>query len=818
MNEERNVSMAQDLQFIVRALAQRPGYSLVTVLVLALAIGANATVFGVFNGFFLRPLPYPQGDRLVIVHNAYPKFGLLQAGTSIPDYLDRRAEAPSLEDLALYTWGGFALGSEGAPEQVTAIRATPSLFDVLGVAPQLGRAFTADETTIGNDRVVVLSDTLWRTRFGARGDILGNDIQLDGSPYRVIGVMPEGFHYPRDSVRLWLPFAFTPEQTSDAERGNEFSESVGRLRPGATIDGLSAELDAIVQRNAERLGPEAAALVEATGFTARARSLRQFLVGDLTAMLLVLQASVLAVLLIACANVANLQLARIAGRRKELTVRAVLGASQRRLAGLVLAESLLLAMVGAGIGLVLAHGGLELVRLLGLERADQGFRFALDPTVVAATVAAALLAALMSGLVPVIALLRGRLAEAVNEAGRLGSGGRSAQAWRNGLVVVQIALSLALLVGAGLLTRGFYQLQQQGPGFDPHHVLTANLVLPASRYPDADARGRFTERAIDALQTLPGVDVVGYTTSLPFGPGDSMASLVIDGYTAAAGAAQPHAHIRTINAGFFRSLQIPILEGRNFEPREADRVAVVDENFARRYGPNGGVLGERVRLSNGPDDEWYTIVGVVPAIKHGSLVEAATKETVYWHHLQMPAEFATLTLRTTVPPEQLTRLAVDTITTLDPELPLFNIMAMTNRIANSLGPQRTPMVLSLIFATVAFTLAVIGVYAVLTWAVIQRFGELGVRMALGARGSDIMRLVVGQGGRLTLIGLGIGSLLALAVGRVIAAQMQHVSGMDPAVFAVVIVGLAVAAMLATWLPARRAGHIHPMAALRRSAQ
>jgi predicted permease len=680
------------------------------------------------------------------------------------------------------------------------------------------RTFTDGEATVGNDAVAVLSDVLWRTRFGARPDIVGRDIQLDGSPYRVIGVMPEGFYYPRSSVRLWVPFAFTPEQTSDAERGNEFSESIGRLRPGATIEGLNAELAAITSRNVERLGPEAVALVEATGFTARARSLREYLVGDLTAMLLVLQASVLAVLLIACANVANLQLARITDRRKELTVRAVLGASQRRLAGLVLAESALLALAGAGAGLALAHGGLELVRLLGLERADLGFEFALDVTVVMATLAAALLAALVSGLVPVVALVRGRLAESINEAGRLGSGGRTAHAWRNALVVVQIALCVALLVGAGLLTRSFYQLQSQGPGFDPESVLTANLVLPQGRYPDSAAQGRFVERTLEALATLPGVSEVGYTTTLPFGPGNSSASFLIDGHTPPSETASPHAQIRNVAPGFFQALQIPIIQGRNFADRETDRVAIIDANLAQRYWPDGGAIGQRLRLSRGPEDQWYTIVGIVPAIKHQSLADAATKDTIYWHYLQMSAESGTLTLRTAIPPERLTRLLGETIATLDPDLPLFDVMPMTARIADSLGPQRTPMVLTVVFAAVAFTLAIVGVYGVLTWAVTQRFGELGVRMALGARGSDIMRLVVRQGGRLTLIGLGIGSLVAVALGRTMASQIQHVIGLDPAVFAVVIIGLATAAMLATWLPARRAGSIDPMAALREGAQ
>jgi predicted permease len=344
-------ALLQDIRFALRAVVKRPLYMIVTVLVLALAIGANATVFSVFSGFFLQSLPYPADDRLVIVHNAYPRMALDDAGTSIPDYLDRRAEAPSLEGLAIYTGSRRALGADGTPESVQVVAASPSLFDVLGVAPVLGRAFTDAEATEGNDRVAVLSHTLWQTRFGGRPDILGADVRLNGQPFRVVGVMPESFGFPTTEVRVWVPFAFTPEQMTDAERGNEFSQSIGRLRSGATIAGLEAELDAIVKRNVERLGGNAAAFLEQTGVTGRARSFREYTVGDYRQMLLVLQVSVFAVLLIACANVANLQLARIMGRRKELTLRAVLGAQRRRLATLVLAESTLLAALGAAAGL-----------------------------------------------------------------------------------------------------------------------------------------------------------------------------------------------------------------------------------------------------------------------------------------------------------------------------------------------------------------------------------------------------------------------------------------------------------------------------------
>ncbi len=807
--------MFGDIQFAWRAVWTRPMYTIITVLVLALAIGANTTVFSVFNSFFLKPLPYPEDDRLVMVYNTYPKMALEYAGTSIPDYVDRVEHASSLESLAIYHNTRRTLGFAGAPEQVNMTRTTPSLFTVLGVAPALGRVFTDAHAQPGDDQYIVLSHSLWSTRFGARPDIIGEDIRLDGEPYTVTGVMPKSFGFPSYDSSAWIPFAYTPDEASDNQRGREFSNSIGRLAPGATIEGLNAEMDTIVQRNVERL-PNSASFIERSGFTGRAVSLRDMVVGDFKQMLLLLQSIVLAVLLIACANVANLQLARIAARRKELSVRAALGAGRRRLAMLVVTESLLLSALGAVAGLGLAWGGLELVRWLGLDQANRGFEFALDARVLGFTALAALIAALVSALLPVWLLLRENLAQAIQEGGRIGSGGKAAQGFRSALVVMQVAVSVALLVGAGLLTKSFYALQAEGAGIESGGVLTARVNLPTTRYGDDAAEAAFFERALTELNALPGVSNVGYTSVLPFTGNNDQGSFVIDGYTAPDDVAAPHSQQRSIDERYFDTLGVPVIMGRNFNARETDRVVIIDENLANRYWPDGNALGQR--LSRTQDAEgnpiWFTVVGVVPAVKHGSLAETPTKETTYWHHQQRPMGSGVFTLKTTLPPESLAPVVTSAILSIDPELPVYDITTMDRRLLESLGPQRTSMVLTLVFAGVAFVLAVIGIYGVLTWAVTQRVGEIGVRMALGARAKDIVHMVVRQGSRLTLIGLAVGVAGAVALGRTMSSQIHHVSALDPAVFAVVLGGLTLAAVVASWLPARRASRIDPMTALR----
>jgi predicted permease len=808
--------MLQDVRQALRALAKRPSSAALTIVVFALAIGANTTVFSVFNGYFLRPLPFSD-DGLVMLYESAPKLGVDDTGTTVRTYVTLRGQVPALEEAAIFARGDRTLPGEPVPERISVTRVSPSLLNVLRVLPVLGRGFTEDEVVPGNERVVLLSHRLWTTRFGARADIVGADLRLDDTPFRIVGVMPEGFGFPEHDVAAWVPLAYTFAESGAVQALDDsgYVEGVGRLRSGATLEGLDSELDAFARVNAERW-PELAGFVELAGYTIRAEPLRDYVVGDLRQRLIVLQGLVLAVLLIACANVASLQLARLTARRKELAVRAALGAGTRRLARLLVLESVLLALAGACAGLALAYGGLELVRALGLE--DEEFALALDARVLVVTLGAALLAALLSSLLPLIALHRDDLARAVQESGRANTGSAATARWRSGLVVVQLALGVALLAGAGLLTKTFYDLLKEGPGFDAEGVWSARVEFPtASRYEDDTARARFFEQALVELRSLPGVALAGFTTMLPFVSSDYGATVDVDGHRLLDGSVARASQLHSIDHGYFAALGIPVVRGRNFAAVETERVAIVDERFARAYWPDGNALGERLRNGAEPGSDWYTIVGVVPPVKHNSFTGDEYQQTVYWHYMQRPPPERTgaFVLRTALPVASLTLIAEAAVARVDATVALTDVVPMQARVLDALGPQRAPMVLALVFAAIAVALAVIGVYGVLAWGVAQRVGEIGLRMALGARAIDVLRMIMKQGALMIAAGLVLGTAAAFAVGRVLASQIPEVAAADPLVLAGAALTLTVAALAASWLPARRATRVDPLQALRR---
>lgn len=810
-------NLIQDLRYAARTLAAKPGFTCAAILTLALGIGANALVFSLIDGIYLKPLPYRDDAALVTIDNSYPKMGMEQAGSSIPDYLDRRAGLPAISDGALYSGMSFNLAGEGAPERVRGIRATPSLFTTLGVQPALGRAFGDAEAEIGRDKVVVLGNDLWRNRFNADPSVIGRNLRLNDEAYQVVGVMPRDFLFPDRETQLIVPFAFTDAQKSDRERGHEFSSMVARLAPGATLADIKTQSDLLIRRNAERLGAAGddgvrfARFLESSGFTVTAHSLREQMAGKETRVLFLLQIAVALVLLIACANIANLLLSRLSARQKELAVRTALGAGRARIVRQLLVEALLLACAGGVVGVAIAWLGTTLVAASGLV--PSWVPLGLDVRVVGFTLAISLAAGVVFGIAPALSAISTKPQQALRDSGRMGSG-RGAGRARNALVVVQLALAVTLLAGAGLLVRSFANVLDESPGFSSDHVLTAAIALPEAKYPDDAAQARGFARLVEAARGLAGVTSVAVTDSLPFGPGGSFSSFRIDGRPT--DGMPSHGRMQSIDEGYFESLHIPLLRGRTFRAADwnaQEKVAVIDALFERKHFPDGDALGQRINPGDS-DGDLYTIVGVVGTVKTGDLAEDVAKETYYFDFGQAPSGTALLVLRTSVPPAALVEPLRAAVRSIDPGQPLFDIKTFDQRIDLSLAGRRVPMQLLGVFSALALLLAAVGIYGVLSFAVAQRSSEFGVRMAIGADASRIRGLVFGDAGRLVGIALAIGIAGALALGQILKSQLFGVASVDPASLAAVVGVLALTAFLACWLPARRAAHIAPIEALR----
>jgi putative ABC transport system permease protein len=805
----------QDLRFAVRTLLKQPVFTLVAVLTLALGIGANTAIFSLLYQTLLRPLPYPHADRLVFVWNSYPLMGLPQASVSIPDFLDRRTQAPAVAEATLFRQADFNLSVGSRPERLRGLVATPSFFATLGREPSLGRGFTEAEGTPGQDRVVVLTHEVWTSRFGRDPGIVGRDIRLNGERYRVVGVLPADFEVPARDIGLIVPFAFTPEQMSDQERGREYSAMIARLRPGATIEELDGQMKTIVDRNLERL-PSSRAFVQTSGFTGYAVGIREQLVGEVRAPILVLQAGVLVVLLIACANVANLLLMRASGRYRELAIRTTLGAGHWRLVRQLLTEGLVLAAAGGASGLVLGILGVRGLVALTADRIPAIASASVHPAVLAFTTGIAVATGLVFGLVPAIAVARANTSEMLKDDATRGSAGRGTGFTRAALVVGETSLALVLLVGAGLLVKSFGRLEQVDPGFSPDNVLTAQLALPDSRYPDAGARRAFWGRLIDAVAAIPGVTAVGLTSNVPFNGRVSSASYSIVGYTPGPNEARPHARQEVVGGDYFAVLRVPLIAGRVFsegDTSDSPPVVVIDRYLAKRYFAGRDPLGQQITRGG---STVFTIVGVVGTLNTIDLSEPVAKERIYYPIAQTPLASMGVVLRTAVDPLTLVPQLRAAVMSLDPEQPIYDVRTMNQWVARSLEGRRSPMLLLVLFAAVALALSSIGIYGVLAFAVSQRGREFGIRQALGANRRAILALVLWHGLRTAGVGIALGLGASLAVTRYMQTLLFGVRPHDLTVFAGVTAVLVGVALLACLVPAIRATRIAPMQALRES--
>jgi putative ABC transport system permease protein len=799
----------QDTRYGARMLRKSPGLTLVAVLSLALGIGAISTIFSFVNGIMLRPLPYQEPERLVLLDETAFKQGSPSIRVSFPNFVDWRQQNNSFEDIACYTAGGFIISSGAGgnePEQLKCAFVNQGLFEILGVAPIIGRTFTADEDQRDHDQVVILSYGLWQRRFGSDPNILGQTLLLNNRSRVVIGVMPKGFQFP-EVAEAWGPLALNTKIWTRTDHG---LLSIARLKPGVTLEHAQAEMIQIAS-NIEAQNP-----ITNEGLSVSLTSLRAGLVGDYKKALIILLGVVGFVLLIACVNVANLLLARATARQKEIAIRAALGANRKRIFRQLLTESLLLGLIGGALGLVLAMWGMDL--LLAAIPIDIPFwmKFDLDGRVFAFTAGCSLLTGFVFGTAPALEASNPDLNETLKEGGRSGSAsGR--HHLRSVLVVAEIALSLVLLVGAGLMMRSFMSLQNVDAGINPEGVLTMYIAVPGAKYRAPEKRVAFFSALLDRLRTIPGVESAGTNSGLPLIGNNWGRSLTVEGAPVLPVGQAPVINHCVISPGYFGAMGITILKGRDFDERDAretPKVTIIDERLAREYWPGEDPIGKRIRFGPPEDNEpWHTIVGVVREVKHDRL-DASTRMSVYLPFAQMPIGGSSVAIRTSVRPKELIAEVRARVKELDPDLALTQVMPMTEVVARSVWQPRLYTVLFGVFAAVALILATVGIYGVMSYSVTQRTREIGLRMALGAGRKDVLKLVVGQGIVLASIGVGVGLAAAVALTRLMSTLLFGVTATDPITFAAVSVLLAGVALGACFVPARRAAKVDPMVALR----
>lgn len=797
----------QDIRYGFRTLLKKPGFAAITVLTLALGIGVNSAIFSVVNAVLLRPLPLAEADRLVYAEGLDFRDNTKGGSISPPDFLDYREQAHAFERFAAFQPLSFTLTGEGEPERVTSARVSAGFFETLGVQPVAGgRTFLADEEQSGRNGVVVISHGLWQSRFGGDPKLVGKILALNGQNATIIGIMPPDFQFPRDA-QLWTPIAFKTPQMS--QRRTHFLTAVGRLKNGVTADQAQAEVNNIAH-GLEKQYPESN-----THFGLGLTLLPERLVGQLRLTLLVLLGAVGLVLLIACANVANLSLARGVSRHREIAIRSALGASRVRVVRQLLTESVLLSLVGGGLGLLLAVWSVDLLVAFSPENLPRIKEVTIDWRVVLFTLFVSLLTGIIFGLFPALSTSKSNLTETLKEGSR-GTMGAKGQRLRALLVVSEVALSLMLLVGAGLLMKSFLRLTHVDPGFTTTNVLTMQLSLARAKYPEPQQTAAFFQTLVSRIEALPGVESAGTVTELPLSGQENDTFFTIEGKPPVAfGSLENDANIRIVSPNYFRAIGIPLLKGRAFTERDsanAPNAIIVSDSFARRFLPNEDPIGKRLTIDFGKP--WTgEIAGVVGNIHHSSLDQEPTGE-MYVNHAQTPSPMTNIVVRAAGDPTKLTAAIRNEVQSLDKDLPIYNIKTMEQRISESAAQPRFRTLLLGLFACIALLLASVGIYGVISYSVTQRTHEIGIRLALGAQASDVLRLVVRQGMGLALIGIVIGLVAAFAVTRVMASLLYGVTATDPVTFVGVSALLAGVALVACLVPARRATRVDPMIALR----
>ena len=816
-------TLLQDIQYGLRSLLKTPGFTAIALIVLALGIGANTAIFTVVNAVLLRPLPYPDSDRLTMLWETNPRFkiGIDAVPVTHGNFMDWREQNTVFEHVSAMGVGRWNLTGSGEPERISGASVSANFFKLMGTEPALGRGFRDDEETPGAAKVVVISNVLWQQRFASDRNVIGTSMTLDGEPYTIIGVAPEGFNFPRSKelpyfvgvgtrTDLWRPMTLGDDFVKKS-RANHQLCVMAKLKEGVTRARAQSEMTAIADR-LERSYPDGN-----QGIGVKVVPLNEQVVGNVRPALLILQGAVALVLLIACANVANLMLSRSAARRKEIAIRTALGATRAHIVRQLLTEATLLAMAAAVIGTLLSFWGVGAMLSLSRNTLARAYEISVDARVLGFTVGIAMLTSVLFGLIPALQSSRVNLGEALKEGSRGLAGGRVSNRIRSVLVVSEVALSLVLLIGSGLMIKSLAGLLKVDPGFKADQTVTMNIALIGSKYPGAARQISFFQEVTHRVGSLPGVQSVGLISSAPLSGGVYAGGFSIEGRAATSETDDFVADRRMISAEYFNALAIPLLKGRAFTERDdptSPGVVVVSESWARRFLPNEDPIEKRIKLGGRDSTRpWLSIVGVAGDVRD-TAIESEARPCVYIPYPQFPSSGMTLVVRTAVDPTQLIPAIRDEVWAVDKDQPVTDVKTMGEYVADSVSPRRSNAMLLTFFAAVALVLAAVGIYGVIAYSVSQRTQEIGIRLALGARRSDIIRLVVGNGLVLVLTGIVIGLAGAMALTRVLTSLLYGVSATDPVIFAGVSLGLVAVTLLASYIPARRAARVDPMIALR----
>ena len=817
-------TLLQDIRYGARMLLKNPGVTMIVIIALALGIGANTAIFSVVNAVLIRPLPYPESERLIFLNEKSPN--LDEMSISYPNFLDWRAQNQTFEKIGVYNRASYNLTGTGEAERIVTGQVSADLFSVLRVNAAQGRVFTNDEDKPGGAPVVVLSYPLWQRRFGGQSSILNQNITLNSKSYTVIGIMPQTFAYP-SRAEMWVPVGQLSDQPSWQQRGNHPGlYGVARLKPGATFEQADADMNNIAA-NLEKQYPDSNAATRV-----RLRPLLEIFVVDVRRALWVIFGAVGCVLLIACANIANLLLARATARRKEMAIRTAVGASRWRIARQLLTESVLLSLIGGTIGLVLARWGINLILYISPDAIPRSREIGLDWTVLAFTLGISFLTGILFGLIPAIQAGEVDVHETLKESGR----GTSGRQWlRSLLVVVEVATTLVLLICAGLMIRSFYLLQKVNPGFSHEHLTSFSISLPQKKYATEEQRSSFYNRLLENIRALPGVESTAAASGLPLGNNGWQTSFVIDGRPVPPRDQTPLMEACLVTPDYFKAMNIPVLRGRVFNDRDdrshlagkdlsklsevqkmgaAINAIVIDEEFAKRYWPNEDAVGKRIRMGADPDSPVAEVLGVVGRVKMESLNQNSDRVQGYFAFNQIPQGGMTVVIKGASDPNQLISSVRGAVREIDPDQPIYSPRTMNEIRAESVAGERLNLTLLSLFAGIALVLAIVGIYGVMSYSVTQRTHEIGIRMAIGARPLDVFKMILGHGMKLALIGVGVGLVFAFLLTRLMATMLFGVKPTDATTYGAISILLIGVALLACYLPGRRATKVEPTISLR----